>query len=161
MVRAIGINHVALEVDDVDAALSWYGRFLHFQLRDRRPAMAWIDLGDQFVAISQGRTQPPDEGRHFGLVVDEINDKKIHSLKEMAEEYGVSYPTIRQRLDGLIEKLRRATKEKPVSELRRVVRQMVENGELDLPDARKLLSAGAKDVKDLTQKQARKDDEHD
>jgi hypothetical protein len=81
------------------------------------------------------------------------------SLKEMAEEYGVSYPTIRQRLDGLIDKLRRATKEKPVSELRRVVRQMVENGELDLPEARKLLSAGAKDVKDLGQKQARKDDE--
>ncbi len=71
------------------------------------------------------------------------------SLKEMAEEYGVSYPTIRQRLDGLIEKLRRATKEKPVSELRRVVRQMVENGELDLPEARKILGAGARDVKDL------------
>jgi hypothetical protein len=74
------------------------------------------------------------------------------SLKEMAEEYGVSYPTIRQRLDGLIEKIRRATKEKPVSELRRVIRKMVENGELDLPDARKILTAGAKDLKDLEQK---------
>jgi len=69
------------------------------------------------------------------------------SLKEMAEEYGVSYPTIRQRLDGLIEKVRRSTKEKPVSELRRIVRQMVEEGSLDLVDARKLLAAGAKDVK--------------
>lgn len=70
------------------------------------------------------------------------------SLKEMAEEYGVSYPTIRQRLDELIGKIRSGTKEKPVSELRRVIRRMVENGELDLPDARKILSAGAKDLKD-------------
>jgi hypothetical protein len=70
------------------------------------------------------------------------------SLKEMAEEYGVSYPTIRQRLDELIGKIRNGTKEKPVSELRRVIRRMVENGELDLPDARKILSAGAKDLKD-------------
>lgn len=74
------------------------------------------------------------------------------SLKEMAEEYGVSYPTIRQRLDALIEKVRRATKEKPVSELRRVIRRMVENGELDLPEARKILAAGAKDLKDIEQK---------
>ena len=70
------------------------------------------------------------------------------SLKEMAEEYGVSYPTIRQRLDEMIGKIRSGTKEKPVSELRRVIRRMVENGELDLPDARKILSAGAKDLKD-------------
>ena len=70
------------------------------------------------------------------------------SLKEMAEEYGVSYPTIRQRLDELIGKIRSGTKEKPVSELRRVIRRMVENGELDLPEARKILNAGAKDLKD-------------
>jgi len=70
------------------------------------------------------------------------------SLKEMAEEYGVSYPTIRQRLDELIGKIRSGTKEKPVSELRRVVRRMVENGELDLPEARKILTAGARDLKD-------------
>jgi hypothetical protein len=69
------------------------------------------------------------------------------SLKEMAEEYGVSYPTIRQRLDNLIEKVRSMTKEKPVTELRRVVRQMVEDGEMDLPEARKILAAGAKDLK--------------
>jgi hypothetical protein len=74
------------------------------------------------------------------------------SLKEMAEEYGVSYPTIRQRLDELIEKVRRATKEKPMSELRRVVRQMVEDGSLDLIDARKLLAAGTKDVKTVQSK---------
>jgi hypothetical protein len=70
------------------------------------------------------------------------------SLKKMAEEYGVSYPTIRQRLDELINKMRRGTREKPVSELRRVIRRMVENGELDLPEARKILNAGAKDLKE-------------
>ncbi len=71
MARAIGINHVALEVGDVDEALAWYGRFLDFELRGRRPTMAWIDLGDQFIALSAGRRQAPDEGRHFGLVVDD------------------------------------------------------------------------------------------
>ena len=74
------------------------------------------------------------------------------SLKEMANEYGVSYPTIRQRLDELIEKVRRGTKEKPVSELRRVVRALVEEGSLDLPEARKILAAGSKDLKVAEQK---------
>ena len=71
MARAIGINHVALEVGDVGEALEWYGRVLDFELRGRRPTMAWIDLGDQFLALSSPRTQPPDDGRHFGLVVDD------------------------------------------------------------------------------------------
>lgn len=71
MVRAIGINHVALEVGDIDEALAWYGRFLTFELRGKRPTMAWIDLGDQFLALSSGRRQGPDDGRHFGLVVDD------------------------------------------------------------------------------------------
>jgi lactoylglutathione lyase len=69
--RAIGINHVALEVGDIDAALDWYGRFLDFELRGKRPTMAWIDLGDQFLALSAPRTQDADAGRHFGLVVDD------------------------------------------------------------------------------------------
>lgn len=69
------------------------------------------------------------------------------SLKTMAEDYGVSYPTIRQRLDELIEKVRQLHKEKPTTELRRVVRKMVAEGALDLTDARRLLSAGAKDLK--------------
>jgi hypothetical protein len=64
----------------------------------------------------------------------------------------VSYSTIRQRLDELIEKVRRSTKEKPMSELRRIVRQMVEEGSLDLVDARKLLAAGTKDVKAVQSK---------
>ena len=71
MTRAIGINHVALEVGDIDEALAWYGRLVDFELRGRRPRMAWIDLGDQFIALAAGRTQAPDEGRHFGLVVED------------------------------------------------------------------------------------------
>jgi extradiol dioxygenase family protein len=70
-VRALGVNHVALEVDDLDAALEWWSRFFAFELRGRRRTMAWIDLGDQFVALSAPRTQPADSDRHFGLVVDD------------------------------------------------------------------------------------------
>jgi catechol 2,3-dioxygenase-like lactoylglutathione lyase family enzyme len=72
MARLVGINHIALEVGDVDAALDWYGRFFEFQLRGRAGArMAFIDMGDQFIAIAAGRSQPDDESRHFGLVVDD------------------------------------------------------------------------------------------
>src|SRR5829696_8148365 len=70
-VRALGVNHVAFEVDDLDAALEWYARFFDVHLRGRRPRMAWIDLGDQFLALSEGRRQGPDDGRHVGLVVDD------------------------------------------------------------------------------------------
>ena len=69
--RLIGINHVALEVGDVDAALELYGRLFTFSLRGRAGQMAFIDMGDQFLAVAQGRRQGPDEGRHFGLVVDD------------------------------------------------------------------------------------------
>ena len=71
MARAIGINHVALEVGDVEEALAWYGQFFDFELRGRAPNMAFIDLGDQFIALSGTRRQPADDGRHFGLVVDD------------------------------------------------------------------------------------------
>jgi catechol-2,3-dioxygenase len=72
MPRIVGINHVALEVVDVDEALAWYGRLFEFELRGRAGAkMAFIDLGDQFIAIAAGRVQPPDQARHFGLVVDD------------------------------------------------------------------------------------------
>jgi lactoylglutathione lyase len=70
--RLIGINHVALEVDDLDAALEFYGRAFEFELRGRIPGMAFLDMGDQFLAISEGRTRPADEDRHFGLVVDDL-----------------------------------------------------------------------------------------
>src|SRR6476646_8438053 len=71
MARALGINHVALEVDDVAAAIEWYRRFLDFGLRGQRATMAWLDLGDQFLALSSPRHGGPDSGRHFGLVVDD------------------------------------------------------------------------------------------
>ena len=72
MARLVGINHVALEVGDVDDALAWYGRFFEFELRGRAgPRMAFIDMGDQFIALAAGRSQPADDDRHFGLVVDD------------------------------------------------------------------------------------------
>ena len=70
-VRLVGINHVALEVGDVDEALEFYGRFFAFELRGRVPGMAFVDIGDQFLALSEGRTQGPDTHRHFGLVVED------------------------------------------------------------------------------------------
>ena len=69
--RAVGFNHVALEVGDIDAALEFYGRFFEFGLRSRSNEDAFIDLGDQFIALQKGRRQGPDDGRHFGLVVDD------------------------------------------------------------------------------------------
>jgi len=70
--RIVGINHVALEVGDVDEALAWYGRFFEFELRGRAGRkMAFVDMGDQFIALAAGRAQPPDQARHFGLVVDD------------------------------------------------------------------------------------------
>jgi catechol 2,3-dioxygenase-like lactoylglutathione lyase family enzyme len=69
--RLVGINHVALEVGDIDQALEFYGRLFDFSLRGRSATMAFIDLGDQFIALATGRTQAKDEDRHFGLVVDD------------------------------------------------------------------------------------------
>jgi len=69
--RLVGINHVALEVGDIDAALEFYGRIFEFSLRGRSRHMAFIDMGDQFVNFSDRRTQGPDTERHFGLVVDD------------------------------------------------------------------------------------------
>ena len=72
MARLVGINHIALEVGDIDDALAWYSRVFEFELRGRHGSrMAFIDMGDQFIALSAGRSQPPDESRHFGLVVDD------------------------------------------------------------------------------------------
>ena len=86
MARLVGINHIALEVGDVDDALAWYGRFFEFKLRGRAGGrMAFIDMGDQFIALSAGRSQPPDESRHFGLVVD---DKE--AVRAALGEAGVS-----------------------------------------------------------------------
>ena len=69
--RVVGFNHVALEVGDIEEALAFYGRLFEFELRGKSKTMAFIDLGDQFIALQKGRKQPPDDGRHFGLVVDD------------------------------------------------------------------------------------------
>jgi lactoylglutathione lyase len=71
MPRLVGINHVALEVGSIDEALDFYGRIFALELRGRGGRMAFIDIGDQFIALAEGRTQPPDRHRHFGLVVDD------------------------------------------------------------------------------------------
>jgi catechol 2,3-dioxygenase-like lactoylglutathione lyase family enzyme len=71
VIRPIGINHVAFVVRDLDEALEWYGRYFRVTLRGRRATMAWIDLGDQFVALSVGPPADADDGRHVGLVVDD------------------------------------------------------------------------------------------
>jgi len=69
--RAVGFNHVALEVGDIEEALAFYGRLFEFELRGKSATSAFIDLGDQFLALQKGRKQGADDGRHFGLVVDD------------------------------------------------------------------------------------------
>ena len=83
--RAVGLNHVALEVGDIDEALTFYGRLFEFKLRGKSKTSAFIDLGDQFLAFQKGRKQPADDGRHFGLVVDD-KDAVRHALEEAGVE---------------------------------------------------------------------------
>lgn len=75
--RLVGINHVALEVGDLDAALAFYGSIFEFELRGRVPGMAFLDMSDQFIAIAEGRRQPADGERHFGLVVDDLESARL------------------------------------------------------------------------------------
>jgi lactoylglutathione lyase len=71
--RAIGINHVALDVGSLEEALGfWRGLFPDLQLRNRSREMAFIDLGDQFIALFEHEVEPRREHRHFGLVVDDV-----------------------------------------------------------------------------------------
>ncbi len=85
MPRLVGINHVALEVGDVEEALVFYGRIFELTLRGRGPRSAFIDIGDQFVALVEGRTQPPARHRHFGLVVDDREETR-RALAEAGAE---------------------------------------------------------------------------
>jgi len=82
--RAVGFNHVALEVGDIEEALAFYGSLFDFTLRSKSETMAFIDLGDQFINFSKGRRQAPDDERHLGLVVD---DKEL--ARQTLEEMGV------------------------------------------------------------------------
>ena len=79
--RAVGLNHIALEVGDIEEALAFYGRLFRFELRGKSDNTAFIDLGDQFIALQKGRRQPADDGRHFGLVVDD-KDAARRALKD-------------------------------------------------------------------------------
>jgi lactoylglutathione lyase len=83
--RLVGFNHVALEVADLDQALAFYGRIFEIELRGRVSGMAFIDVGDQFIALSEGRTQPPDDARHFGLVVDDKEATRAALVEAGAE----------------------------------------------------------------------------
>jgi lactoylglutathione lyase len=84
--RFLGINHVALEVGDIDQALDFYGRILEFELRGRiGKKMAFLDAGDQFIALSAGRRQGGDDSRHFGLVVDDSG-----AVREALDREGVA-----------------------------------------------------------------------
>jgi lactoylglutathione lyase len=93
--RAIGFNHVALEVGDIDEALAFYGRLFEFKLRGKSKTSAFIDLGDQFLALQKGRTRAPDGGHHFGLVVDDKD-----AVRQALAEAGVE-PLPGQFLDFL------------------------------------------------------------
>lgn len=83
--KAVGINHIALEVGDIDEALDFYGRFLDFEIASRSDTAAFIYFGDQFINFIKGRKQSPDDGRHFGIAVD---DKELvrRTLSEMGVE---------------------------------------------------------------------------
>jgi lactoylglutathione lyase len=85
--RLVGVNHIALEVGDLEAALAFYGRIFEFEVErvDRFPGMAFVDMGDQFIALSEGRRQPPDDSRHFGLVVDDKEAARA-ALREAGAE---------------------------------------------------------------------------
>jgi catechol 2,3-dioxygenase-like lactoylglutathione lyase family enzyme len=86
MARLVGINHVAVQVGDLDEMIEFLGKLVDgLELRGRSGGMAFVDLGDQFVALQRGRSQPPDGGRHFGLVVD---DKE--AVRERARAAGLS-----------------------------------------------------------------------
>ena len=80
--RLIGINHIALEVGDIEEALAFYGKIFSFTLRGRGKGQAFIDMGDQFWALMQTDTPHQDRGRHFGLVVDDR--ARVRALAEAA-----------------------------------------------------------------------------
>jgi lactoylglutathione lyase len=83
--RLVGMNHVALEVGNLDEALRFYGRLFDFELRGRSGRMAFLDMGDQFLALSEGRRQGPDDHRHLGLVVDD-RESALAAAREAGAE---------------------------------------------------------------------------
>jgi predicted enzyme related to lactoylglutathione lyase len=89
MPRLVGINHIAVEVGDVEEALAFLGRiFDDVRLRGRGGGMAFVDMGDQFIALEGSRTQPPDRGRHIGLVVDDREETLRRAREAGAQMVG-------------------------------------------------------------------------
>jgi predicted enzyme related to lactoylglutathione lyase len=88
MARAVGINHIALEVGSIDEALAFYGGLFELELRGRGRGMAFVDMGDQFIALAEGRTQPPDSHRHYGLVVDDVQAVLAAAREQGVEIFG-------------------------------------------------------------------------
>jgi predicted enzyme related to lactoylglutathione lyase len=86
--RLVGINHVAVEVGDVNEAIDFLGRIFEIELRGRGRRMAFVDMGDQFLALSEGRSQPPDAERHIGLVVDDREGTLAAAREAGAEMIG-------------------------------------------------------------------------
>ena len=84
--RAVGINHIALEVGDIDEALAFYASFIEFEIKRQSEDAAFIYFGDQFINFARGRNQGPDEQRHFGIAVD---DKKL--ARETLEGMGITF----------------------------------------------------------------------
>jgi len=84
--KAVGINHVALEVGDIDQALAFYGGFIDFEIQSRSATAAFVYFGDQFINFARGRSQTPDERRHFGIAVDD-KDLARQCLEEMGIEF--------------------------------------------------------------------------
>lgn len=84
--KPVGINHVAIEVGDIEEALDFYSGFLDFEISFRSAAAAFVYFGDQFINFSAGRRQGPDERRHFGIAVDD-KPLAVKCLKDMGVEF--------------------------------------------------------------------------
>ncbi len=92
--RAVGINHVALVVGDIEAALDFYARIFELKLRGRGDGMAFIDLGDQFIALAEGAQGEADTKRHFGLVVDskeKVKSRLAEAGVDILPGYGLNF----------------------------------------------------------------------
>jgi lactoylglutathione lyase len=86
--RPIGINHIAIEVGNLEEALAFYGRILDLRLREHESDEPWIDLGDQVLAVFEGDGRGADAERHFGLVVDDLEAVRAALRREQIDVSG-------------------------------------------------------------------------
>jgi len=87
--RLVGVNHIAVEVGDIEEAIAFFGRvFDDVQLRGRAATMAFVDMGDQFIALTASTTHVPDHDRHIGLVVDDLEETVRHAREAGIEVHG-------------------------------------------------------------------------